>query len=218
MRYKVLSRFTSMGIIIRCINGLRKYVDKYISGKHCCLPWYCLNNPFSSLYFLPPVSRVALDPGMESLSSLAPSTTSTLSRAEATTAVTSNFESPSLPVNGKPSGESFHAIPFSDQLHDRLNLIHFLATESENLTRPQLDLLWNCLIVDMEVEHETSSFTDIDSFAGGSSISDILEGRNVCFKWFSPTSNILVHPYACSFFNENVMMIKPEMITPAGME
>ncbi|KAM7542083.1 hypothetical protein Aperf_G00000000943 [Anoplocephala perfoliata] len=196
IRYQVLSKFASMGIIKWCINGLRKYVDKYIS-----------------------VSRVAHDPGIESISSHAPSTTSTLSRGEATATVINALESTSLPVSVKPSGEPFHTIPFSDQLRDRLDLIHFLATESEeNLTRLQLDQLWKCLIVDTEMEHETSSFTDIESLVGSSSNSDTLEGRNLCFKWFSPATNILVHSCACSFFNENVMKIKPEMLTPAGMD
>lgn len=152
------------------------------------------------------------------MSSQAPSTTSTLSRGEMTT---NTLES--ISALKSTSSESFHqATSYYCQIRDRLDLIYFLGTESdEYLTITQLNQLWNCLIVDVMAEaadHETSS-NDTDSLVGGiSSFSDTIEGRNISFKWFSPATNRLVRPFATIFFQKNVMKIKPELFTPAGIE
>ncbi|KAM3174245.1 hypothetical protein ACTXT7_010932 [Hymenolepis weldensis] len=187
-----LKRIISRGIIDDCIKGLKKFVDKHIKSSRAN--------------------------GLESVSSQAPSTTSTLSRGEMTT---NTLES--ISASKSTSSESFHhATSYYCQIRDRLDLIYFLGTESdEYLTITQLNQLWNCLIVDVMAEaadHETSS-NDTDSLVGGiSSFSDTIEGRNISFKWFSPATNRLVRPFATIFFQKNVMKIKPELFTLTGIE
>ncbi|VUZ52096.1 unnamed protein product, partial [Hymenolepis diminuta] len=187
-----LKRIISRGIIDDCIKGLKKFVDKHIKSSRAN--------------------------GLESVSSQAPSTTSTLSRGEMTT---NTLES--ISALKSTSSESFHhATSYYCQIRDRLNLIYFLGKESDEcLTITQLNQLWNCLIVDVMAEaadHETSS-NDTDSLVGGiSSFSDTIEGRNISFKWFSPATNRLVRRFATIFFQKNVMEIKPELFTPAGIE
>nr|CDS32213.1 ubiquitin carboxyl terminal hydrolase [Hymenolepis microstoma] len=192
-RREMLNRIISKGLIDDCIKGLKKFVDKHIKSSRAN--------------------------GLESVSSPPPSTTSTLSRGE----VTANmFES--ISALKSTSSEPFHhATSYCCQIRDRLDLIYFLGTESdEHLTITQLNQLWNCLVGDVMAEaadHETSS-NDTDSLVGGlsSSFSDTIEGRNISFKWFSPATNRLVLPFASIFFQKNIMKIKPELFTPAAIE
>ncbi|VDN95885.1 unnamed protein product [Rodentolepis nana] len=190
---EMLTRILSNGLIDDCIKGLKKFVDKHIK-----------------------ISRAN---GLESISSPAPSTSSTLSRGELTANM---FES--ISALKSTSSEAFHhAASYCCQIRDRLGLIYFLGTESdEYLTIAQLNQLWNCLVGDVMTEaadHETSS-NDTDSLVGGisSSFSDTIEGRNISFRWFSPATNSLVRPFASHFFKKNIMKIKPELFTPAAIE
>lgn len=123
--------------------------------------------------------------------------------------------------SGKPSANHFQTIPHLQQIKERLDLLRFLATESGiPLTLEQMNLLWHCLIVDTEADQDACSSADSDSSAGCSSIhsSATAEGRNICFSWFNPNTNGLVRPFLVEFFQDNILNIKPEVLTPAAME
>ncbi|VDM30351.1 unnamed protein product [Hydatigera taeniaeformis] len=181
-------------------------------------------------------SKMAHDTGIDSISSQPPSTPSTLSRVDIATPASSScantLELPPLQAkmsddggvssqSGKLPENHLQPIPHVEQIRERLELIHFLAAESGiPLTLEQLNLLWRCLIVDTEVEQDTSSCMDSDSSAGCSSThsSATVEGRNICFSWFNPTTNELIHPFLAEFFQDNILNIKPELLTPAAMD
>ncbi|KAH9280250.1 putative ubiquitin carboxyl-terminal hydrolase FAF-X [Echinococcus granulosus] len=201
-------------LITVCINSLRNYMHKY-SVKN---------------------SKVAHDTGIDSISSQPPSTTSTLGRGDtatpASSTCTNTLELPPLQAkmsddggvssqSEKPSTNHFQPIPHVEQIRERLELLHFLAKESGiSLTLEQMNLLWRCLIVDTEVDQDACSCADSDSSAGCSSThsSATVEGRNICFSWFNPNTNGLIHPFLTEFFQDNILNIKPEVLTPAGMD
>ncbi|VDK40563.1 unnamed protein product [Taenia asiatica] len=202
-------------LITVCINSLQNYMCKY-SNKN---------------------SKVTHDTGIDSISSQPPSTNSTLSRGDVATPVSSSsctntLELPPLQAkmsddggvssqSGKPSATHFQTISHVEQIRERLVLLHFLATESDiPLTLEQMNLLWHCLIVDTEVDQDACSCADSDSSAGDSSTysSATVEGRNICFAWFNPSTNELVRPFLVEFFRDNILNIKPEVLTPAAMD
>ncbi|KAL5107250.1 putative ubiquitin carboxyl-terminal hydrolase FAF-Y [Taenia crassiceps] len=202
-------------LITVCINSLQNYMHKY-SNKN---------------------SKVIHDTGIDSVPSQPPSTTSTLSRGDIATpasssSCTNTLELPPLQTkmsddggvssqSGKPSIDPFQTIPHVEQIRERLELLHFLATESGiPLTLEQMNLLWHCLIVDTEADQDLCSCADSDSSAGCSSThsSATAEGRNICFSWFNPNTNELVHPFLEEFFQDNILNIKPEVLTPTAMD
>lgn len=196
--------------------------------------------PPSCLFIAIPLdSKVAQDTGIDSLSSQPPSTTSTLSRGDIVMATSSSTSTNTLELplsqakamsddggvtsqSGKASTDNFQLISHVEQIRVRLELLRFLATESHILlTLEQLNLLWHCLIIDTEFEQDSGSCADSDSSAGCSTStysSATIEGRNTVFEWFLPTSNSLILPFAADFFQENILKIRPEVLTLAGME
>lgn len=153
---------------------------------------------------------------LESGSSQTPSTASTLSREEASISTLESISTLKSSVS-----ESLY---YFNLVRDRLmNLISFLSSASmQNLSLSQLEELWNCLIVNVATS-TTSEINDCETASqvgttGSPHPDTATESYNASYKWFNPHKNPLIRPHASAFFQRNILMIKPELFTPAAIE
>ncbi|KAL7058989.1 hypothetical protein AAHC03_013483 [Spirometra sp. Aus1] len=114
----------------------------------------------------------------------------------------SSTSSPFYPI----STPSTLAIPHVLQIEERLALLRYLAVKgAQPLSLEQLQTLWEAL-VGSQAEVEAPS-----------NVALIAAGQAVCFDWFDPEENELLREHALAFFEQNILKIEPQRLTPAVM-
>uniref|UniRef100_A0A0X3PZH2 Putative ubiquitin carboxyl-terminal hydrolase FAF-X n=1 Tax=Schistocephalus solidus TaxID=70667 RepID=A0A0X3PZH2_SCHSO len=104
------------------------------------------------------------------------------------------------------STPSILAIPHVLQIEERLALLRYLAVKgAQPLSLEQLQTLWEALI-GSQAEARTPPNAAL-----------MVAGQAVCFKWFDPEENELLREHALAFFEQNILKIEPQRLTPALM-